>query len=323
MMKKSLGTLFVTLTIWTATGNADSPIRIGSVASGTLQWELSTIRDQGLDQANSFSIEVIPIANPEAGKIALLGNGVDLIVGDWIWVAGQRKEGHDLTLAPYSTNHGALLASKDSNISAITSLNGKRIGIAGGALDKNWLLLSALAQVKYGINLNQSVDKVFASPPLLNEELRKGKVDAVLTYWNYSAKLQSEGFQQIITGQEIIKGLGIAVDVPSIGYIFRESWANAHSKEISGFLRAVSQARETLCNSTVAWEKAVPEAQENDAKARANLRQRFCDGRVKQFGTKELAAAHKIYELVNTSNPKSQSDPEQGLPPRVFWNPKD
>ncbi len=44
---------------------------------------------------------------------------------------------------PYSSTEGALMVPGDSPVRSVADLAGKRLGVAGGPLDKNWLLLRA------------------------------------------------------------------------------------------------------------------------------------------------------------------------------------
>ena len=172
-------------------------LRIGVQAAGTLEWELSAMQDDP-HKPSDFQLEIQPVANAEAGKIALQSGAVDMIVSDWIWVSSLRASGADFTFYPYSTTTGALVVAENSPIHTIKDLKGKRLGIAGGELDKNWLLLQALAQ-KEPLDLNASVEKTFGAPPLINEQIKQGRVDAVLTYWHFAARLEALGFRQSST----------------------------------------------------------------------------------------------------------------------------
>ena len=292
--------------------NADPVLRVGSIPTGTLKWELATIQDLALDKKNQITLEVIPLANPEAAKIAILGQNVDLIVGDWVWVAKQRNENRDLKFSPFSTSHGALVVPPNSPIQKITDLKDRKLGIAGGGLDKNWLLLKALASKEFNLNLAATVEPVFAAPPLLNESLKKGELDALLTYWNYAAKLEAEGYRTLITGKEILQQLGVKEEVPSLGYIFPGQYASRHPTAISGFLNATATARETICKSETQWKKLEPVLDEKDPNVRDRLRSKYCEGTVKVFGQSQIEAAKLIYSLLE--------EKKGVMPDGVFWS---
>lgn len=291
-------------------------IKIGVLAFGTLNWEIAAARDAGLDQAQNLALETVPLASAEAAKIALQGGSVDLIVGDWIWVAQQRAQGLDFSFAPYSISHGALMAPKGSSITDLAGLKGKRLGIVGGGLDKNWLLLRALSRKELGTDLDASVEKAFGAPPLLNQQLQDGKLDAVLTYWNYAAKLEAQGYRQVLSGRDIVRRLGVEADVPALGYLFKASWAKQNPATLSGFLNMADSAKQLICASAPAWDKLTPLTQESDPKTREALRSHYCAGRVAHFGPEEIKAAGTLYGLLGP-----EVAAKGGLPAGVFWTP--
>ena len=68
-------------------------IEIGTLENGTVNWELQTIKDQGFDKANGFTLELLPLAGNPATQVAMQGGEVDAIVSDFLWVAQQRAAG--------------------------------------------------------------------------------------------------------------------------------------------------------------------------------------------------------------------------------------
>lgn len=290
-------------------------IRIGVQAAGTVEWELSAFPTESSD----FQIEVHPVATAEAGKIALQSGAVDMIVSDWIWVSSLRAQGEDFTFYPYSSTAGALVVPESSPIHSIKDLNGKHLGIAGGELDKNWLLLQALAQ-KEGVDLNKSVEKTFGAPPLISEQLKQNRVDAALTYWHFAAKLEAVGYRQIIDGRGILKGLGIEENVPSLGYVFKQSWASSHSSAVANFFKASSLAKKSLCTDDTAWQKVIPLTKVDDAATQTLLRKRYCEGGVEQWSDKEQQAAARIYTLLKTLSNSQLTGKSDTLQAGTFWS---
>ena len=294
-------------------------IRIGVQASGTLEWELAALQDDPQVKSADFQLEIQHVANAEAGKIALQSGAVDMIVSDWIWVSSLRATGADFTFYPYSNTSGALVVAEKSPIQTIKDLKGKRLGIAGGELDKNWLLLQALAQ-KEQLDLNASVEKTFGAPPLINEQIKQNRVDAVLTYWHFAARLEAQGYRQIIDGRGILKGLGIAENVPSIGYVFKQSWAESHKQAINSFFKAGKEAKNRLCTSDAAWQKVIPLTQTEDVAIQTKLRQGYCEGGIEQWGEKEQQAAGRIYTMLRRLSNNQLTGKSENLQPGTFWS---
>ena len=291
------------------------PLRIGAQAAGTLEWELSIM---ALDASDDFKLQVQDMATPEAGKIALQSGAVDMIVADWIWVSKLRASGADLSFYPYSNASGALLVRNDSPINTITDLRGKRLGIAGGELDKNWLLLQTLAQQSQ-FDINTAVEKTFAAPPLLSEQLKQGRIDAVLTYWNFAAKLEPEGFRQLIDGKDIIRALGVAEAVPSLGYVFKQRFANDHKQAMGRFFEASQKAKNLLCTSDAAWQKIIPLTKTDNVIVQQTLRQRYCEGIERHWGKAQQQSAEQIYTLLRSSSHAQLTGDIEHIQAGTFW----
>ena len=294
-------------------------IRLGVLAFGTVNWELTIINNQHLLDDHAIQLDIRPVANPQAGKIALQSGAVDMIVSDWIWTSRLRASGSDFTFYPYSTTSGALVVAKNSPITSLNDLNGKKLGIAGGELDKNWLLLQALAQQQNKIDLNTVVEKVYGAPPLLNQQLIQQRVDGIMTYWHYAAKLEAAGYRQIISGQEILNQLGIKEKVPTLGYVFSQNWANKHKNAVNQFLKATQLAKNQLCQVDKVWQKIIPLTKAKDTVTQNTLRNRYCDGRIKQWGEKEQQAATQIYALLRQLSQNKLTGKNTTLEEGTFW----
>ncbi len=282
-------------------------LRIGVQTSGTLDWELAV-----LPESADFQIQAQQVATAEAAKIALQSGAVDMIVSDFLWVSQARNTGADFTFYPYSNTSGALVVAANSAIHDVKDLVGKRLGIAGGELDKNWLLLQAVGK-KQNVDLNKTVEKVFGAPPLISEQLKNQRVDAVLTHWHFAAQLEAQGYSQLLDGKALQQSLGIQENVPTLGYVFNQSWANSHKPELQAFFAATSQAKNNLCNDAALWQKTTIKMQS----VPDILRQRYCDGRVSAWTTENQHAAQQLYSVLYSLNPKVGSS--ANLAAGTFW----
>ncbi|MGZ8184585.1 MAG: ABC transporter substrate-binding protein [Methylobacter sp.] len=294
-------------------------IRIGVQTYGTVDWELSALQADPETKSADFQLEIQQVANAEAGKIALQSGAVDMIVSDWIWVSRLRATGSDFTFYPYSNASGGLVVPGNSPIHSVKDLKGKRLGIAGGELDKNWLLLQALAQ-KDQLDLNASVEKTFGAPPLITEQLKQNRIDAALTYWHFAARLEAQGYRQVIDGKGILKGLGIDEDVPGIGYVFKQSWAASHKQAVNSFLKASKQAKNRLCSSDTAWQKIIPLTKAEDLPTKTRLREGYCQGGIKQWGDQEQQAAARIYTMLRRLSDNKLTGQSENLQAGTFWS---
>ena len=135
------------------------------------------------------------LASPEAGKIALRAGNADIIVSDWLWVSRERELGAKLTFYPYSSALGAVMVPASSPIRTLADLKGRKLAVAGGPIDKSWLLLQASLK-QDGIDLKSEATIVYGAPPLLAAKTLGGEMDATLNYWNFCAALEAKGFRR-------------------------------------------------------------------------------------------------------------------------------
>ena len=120
-------------------------IEVGVLKFGTVSWVLDTIEANGLDKAEGIELDVTPLASTQATTVGLQSGSMDVVATDWLWVSRERTSGADFTFAPFSTALGAIMVPPDSPIKTLADLKGKTLGVAGGPLDKSWLLIVAYA----------------------------------------------------------------------------------------------------------------------------------------------------------------------------------
>ena len=294
-------------------------IRIGVQSGGTVAWELPALQEALAVKPADFELDIQQVANIEAGRAALQSGVVDIIISDWIWVSSLREKGADFTFYPYSDISGVLVVPSASSIHSLQDLNGKRLGIAGGELDKNWLLLQTLAKQQQNMDLDASVEKVFATPTMINEQIKQARIDAALNYWHFAARLEAEGYRTLMDGRSILQGLGIKESVANLGFVFKQSWADQHNEALKQFLEASKQARQVLCDSDAAWQKNLPLTKVDDEPTRKLLRQHYCAGNIEHWGKDEKKAAEKVYSLLHKQSKQALTGQSEQLQQGTFW----
>jgi len=277
---------------------AEPVVRVGSLRYGTLSWELDVIAYHGLNAKHGVRIDVLELAGGPAAQLALQADRVDMILSDWLWVSRQRAAGADLTFAPSSSAIGSLVVPTGSPVRVVPNLAGRRLGIAGSAIDKSWLVLQLYARSRFGFDIEKNVDKSFGAPPLLNEELEAGRLDAVLTYWPFAAKLEARGMQPILTIGDALSELGISRDLPLTGYVFSDNWATENHAALEGFLAASREAKAILDKSDAEWERIAPMTGARDALELTKLRDAYRQGIPRHWAAEETDAAARLYRLL-------------------------
>jgi NitT/TauT family transport system substrate-binding protein len=300
MMRSLKASLLLIVGALLASSNlhAAETLRLGILKFGTVAWELDTIRHHGLDRAEGIELDVRGFAGKQAAAIAFQGGDVDAIVTDFVWVARQRAEGRMVTFAPYSATVGAIMVPADSPIRTISDLKDQRIGVAGGPLDKSWLLLRALLKRNQGHDLADNSDAVFGAPPLLRKQFEAGHMDALVTFWHYAARLEAAGFRRLTDMNDIARGLGGQGDLSLVGYVFAPEDKGASGTVAAAFLRASRAAKQILLNDDAEWERLRPLTRAKSDAELAELRRRFRQGIVGQFGDAEISNTQQLFGVM-------------------------
>lgn len=295
-------------------------LRLGQVRFGALSWEIDTLRRHGFDRAAGVAIDTVDLANPAGGEVALQAGGVDAILTDWLWVSRQRQAGQRITFVPRTSALGEILVPADSPIRSVADLEGKRLGVAGGPLDKSWLLLRAYSRRLLGHDLAEHAQVVYGAPPLLSQELAAGRVDAVLTFWPFAARLSVRGFRSLISMAEVMKGLGFPEPVPMLGYAASEAWIAQHPDGWTAFLAASDQADRVLVQSDGEWESLRTLTAAEDDATLAALRDRFRAGVVRHWGPDDQAQAGRLFALLAETGGADLTGGAKEIAPGTFWH---
>ena len=296
-------------------------MRIGAQKSGTFGWELDVIKARGLDKSAGLDLEIIDLANTDAAKIAISGGSVDIVLSDWLWVSRERGLGRNLTFAPYSNAVGAVMVKDGGPISRLADLDGKTLGVAGGPLDKSWLLLQAFAK-RSGVDIGARSRIVFGAPPLLAEKAAQGELDATLQYWNYCAALELRGFRRLVDIRDVEKGLGATGPVAMVGYVFDESFAAKNAAMLAKLFDIMRQATEILATDDALWPDIMSRIGQKDPRAAAIYRKRYSEGVPRRPIAEEEADARILFKALAEIGGVELVGSAHDLDPGTFYKPQ-
>jgi NitT/TauT family transport system substrate-binding protein len=320
MRHDRLAVLAVVMALADSSASAADRIRVAVQRTGTLAWELDIIRTHGIDRKSNLQIETLELASTEAGKIALKGGSADLMLSDWLWVARERALGDSLVFYPSSSTLGAVMVPAHSTIAGVADLKGRKLAIAGGPLDKSWLLLQGLAR-RSGLDLRRQATIVYGAPPLLSQKALQGEQDATLTFWNFCADLEGKGFKRAIAVDDVMRQLGAKAPVAIVGYTFDGRWGARNKPTVDRFLDAARQAKEILATSEAEWQRLAPRIGVRDPAALAIYRRRYAEGIFRRPIAEEEADARALYAVLAEVGGTELVGPARELDRGTFYHP--
>ena len=294
-------------------------IRVAVQKTGTFAWELAVIRAHGLDKKANLTIEATELASPEAGKIALRAGNADVMVSDWLWVSRERTLGAKLAFYPYSSALGAVMVPASSPIRSLTDLRGRKLAVAGGPIDKSWLLLQASLKQE-GLDLKSGATIVYGAPPLLAAKALSGEMDAVINYWNFCAALEAKGFRRVAGIEDILPKLGAKGRIAMVGYVFDEGWAKANRDAVERFITMTRGAKDILTTSDDEWQKIAPLTGAADTATLHAYRDRYREGIPRRPIADEEADAQVLYRVLARIGGSELVGSASELEPGTFYH---
>lgn len=294
-------------------------LRASVLAYGTVNWELDTIKHHKLDEANGFILDVQGVAGSAAAKIAFQGGETDVIVSDWLWVARMRAAGKDYVFVPYSKAVGGLLVPDGSEAKSLADLKGGKIGIAGGPVDKSWLILRAYAEQEFAMDLARETEQVFGAPPLIFKSALSGELDGAINFWHFLAKMEASGMRQLVSVDTAAQALGLDPETPLLGYVMRAEMLRDHPELVNGMATASRGAKEILASDQGEWDRLRPRMKAKTDAQFSALVGGFRAG-IPAPGPVDEEAAGRMLALMAKLGGEKLVGPLMELPDGIFYN---
>jgi NitT/TauT family transport system substrate-binding protein len=292
-------------------------VRVGVLPFGTVLWEVETIRRTALDTENGLRLHPVQLATNDAARIAFQAGQVDTIVTDLLLAARLRNEGRRVKFIPFSTTEGGVMVPAGSPMRDAADLVGKRIGVAGGPLDKSWLLLKADVQNRTGVDLSTGAAPAYGAPPLLMNKLESGELDAALLFWNFCARLEAKGFRRLLSAGDIAKSFGIEGEIALLGYVLNEA---TDPTVLSSFAKASAGAKRILADRDGAWALIRPLMNAEDEATFQKLKRYFLEGIPNRSIADEKADAEKLFGVLAGIGGEKLVGPIQSFPEGLYWD---
>ncbi len=299
---------------------AAEALTVGVQESGTVQWEIQTILALGLDKKHGIELDIRPLADSRAGQIALQAGAVDVILSDFVWVSIQRGDGNMVTMVPHSLAVGGLMVPSDSPITEVADLAGKTIAVSGSPVDKSWVILQAFYANATGGTLASDASARFGAPPLVNELLASGGVDAALNFWQWNARSKAAGMTELLSVAAMLDSLGVAEQPPLLGWTFSDDTAATKTAALTAFLDASFEAKAVLLSDDTAWENlAELMGAADDTALFTQLRDDYRAGIVTSYDPANTGAAAQAFALLAQYGGSDLVGDRDQLASGTFW----
>ncbi|HVV92078.1 MAG TPA: ABC transporter substrate-binding protein [Hyphomicrobiales bacterium] len=298
------------------------PVRIGIIGSSGQAEVTEAIKEFGIDKKYGLDVQAVDYAQPGQQYTLFRGHTIDVAAaGNFVDVLRQRKAGLKLrAFHGYQGYGNQIVVKADSPIKAFTDLKGKKVGEFGPTF-LDWLIVRAAGKKAYGIDLQNDATLVQGSPPLLNQFLARGQVDATLQFISLTMGPLLRGEQRVVTDlPSLMRAADFDPQSFYVVWIVDEAWSNAHPGALAKLDAVLDEAYEKLKTDDAIWTSLAAKVNIHDSKLAAAYRdtERRLDN--PPYKASLIAPTQKLLDaLVAISGEKAVGVTK--VDPDAFWFP--
>lgn len=243
-------------TAWPARTFAQTaiPVRFALIGSGGQDEVPAVIQQFGLDKKYGLALELIDFTAPGQQYAMFRADAVDVSAGNFVDLLRQRKAGVGMRAFRGFQGYSNLIVTKpDSAIKTFNDLRGKKVGEFGTTF-LDWLIVRAAGKKAHNLDLEKDAELVQGAPPLLNQFLAKGDVDATLQFSSLSLAPLAQGQQRTVVAMpDLMKAAGFDPNCFYLQWHVAEKWTNANPGAIDRVNAMIGDAYAKLKSDDSVW----------------------------------------------------------------------
>ena len=230
------------------------PVRFALIGSGGQDEVSNVIQQFGLDKKYGLALTVIDFAAPGQQYPMFRADAVDVAAGNFVDLLRQRKAGVGLRAFHGFQGYSNLIVTKpDSAIKNFRDLKGKKIGQFGTTF-LDWLIIRAAGKKAYNLDLANDAELVGGAPPLLNQFLAKGDVDATLQFSSLTLGPIAQGQQRVVSEMsDLMQAAGFNPHCFYVQWHVTDKWTGAHPGAIDKVKAMLTDAYAKLKTDDSVW----------------------------------------------------------------------
>jgi NitT/TauT family transport system substrate-binding protein len=212
------------------------------------------IQRAGLDKKYGINIEIVDFAAPGQQYNMFRSGAADIAGGNFIDLLRQRKGGNAIqAIHGFQGYSNAFVVKPNSSIKEFADLKGKRVGTFGTTF-LDWLIARAAGKKAYNVDLQTDSTIVPSAPPLLNQFLSRGEVDATLQFSSLTLAPIEHGEQRILIDlPALMKAAGFRLDLFYVQWMVTERWAKANPGAVTKLPAMLNEAYAVLKRDDALW----------------------------------------------------------------------
>jgi NitT/TauT family transport system substrate-binding protein len=229
-------------------------LRFAVIGSGGQTEVPYAIQQAGLDKKYGIKIEIIDFVAPAQQYNMFRAGTADIAGGNFVDLLRQRKGGNAIqAIHGFQAYNNMIVVKPASPIREFAQLKGKKVGTFGVTL-LDWLIVRAAGKKAYNVDLETDATLVPGAPPLLNQFLTKGEVEATLQFSSLTLGPVARGEQRVVIDvPTLMKAAGFGGDPFYLQWIITEKWTKANPEALHKLPAMFNEAYAVLKGDDRLW----------------------------------------------------------------------
>jgi NitT/TauT family transport system substrate-binding protein len=229
-------------------------LRFAVIGSGGQTEVPFAIQQAGLDKKYGINVEIVDFAAPGQQYNLFRSGAADIAGGNFVDLLRQRKGGNAIqAIHGFQGYSNAFVVRPNSPIKEFADLKGKKIGTFGTTF-LDWLIARTAGKKAYNVDLQTEASLVPGSPPLLNQFLARGEVEATLQFSSLTlAPIARSEQRTLIDLPALMKAAGFRSDLFYVQWMITEKWAKTNPEAVTKLPAMLNEAYAALKRDDGLW----------------------------------------------------------------------
>ncbi len=256
MFSRTIALILALFALFAGRASAQEPIavRFGVNASGGQTEVLDAVKAYNLDRKYGFAVQEVDLTAPGQQYVMFRADAIDVSPGTFVDLLRQRKAGVALqAFHGFQGYNNYIVVKPASPIRSFADIKGKRMGEFGTTF-LDWLILRAAGKKAYGFDVEQDTTLVQGTPPLLNQLMARGEVDAMLQFSSLTLGPIQAGEQRLVIDvPSLMRTAGFNPNAFNSNWNVAERWNAAHPGALRRLSAMIDEAYVKLKTDDALW----------------------------------------------------------------------
>jgi NitT/TauT family transport system substrate-binding protein len=237
-----------------ACAQAAPTIRFGVIGSAGQSEVPYAIQQAGLDKKYGINVETIDYAAPGQQYTLFRSDAADIAGGNFVDLLRQRRGGNAIqSIHGFQGYSNVFVVKPASPIKEFAELKGRKVGSFGTTF-LDWLIVRAAGKKAYNVDLQTDATLVAGAPPLLNQFLARGEVEATLQFSTLTLGPVARGEQRVVSDlPALMQAAGFGSDPFYVQWIITEKWVKANPEAVRKLPAMLNEAYAVLKRDDTLW----------------------------------------------------------------------